>query len=343
MRKYLLPESGNFYKANLHSHSTVSDGKKSPEEMKKFYMERGYSIIAYTDHRILIGHNDLSDENFLALNGWELDVTREQEDIFTAPTCHINFIALDPDNLIQPIWDRTENIKCGNNLLYKDQVQIDESKPDYKKVYEKEKISEMMKIGRDAGFYVIWCHPTSSLEDYEDYITYEGMHAMEMFNGCGLSLGYEDYHPHIYDAMIKKGKKIFCVGADDNHNGYGEPPSRVCDSFWAFTMIKADNLEYRSITDALLKGNFYASEGPEIYDLWYEDGKAHIKCSDADRIYLTTYRRKIGRKFRENEPLTEATFTIPEDVEMFRITVVDGAGKHAHTNTYFMEDILKEK
>ena len=34
MKKYLLPETGNFYKANLHSHSTVSDGTLTPAEMK---------------------------------------------------------------------------------------------------------------------------------------------------------------------------------------------------------------------------------------------------------------------------------------------------------------------
>ena len=31
MRKYLLPENGNFYKANLHCHTTVTDGELTPE------------------------------------------------------------------------------------------------------------------------------------------------------------------------------------------------------------------------------------------------------------------------------------------------------------------------
>ena len=35
MKKYLLPQNGSFYKANLHCHSTVSDGRWSPEEIKK--------------------------------------------------------------------------------------------------------------------------------------------------------------------------------------------------------------------------------------------------------------------------------------------------------------------
>ena len=39
MRKYLLPKDGSFYKANLHCHSTFSDGKKTPAELKQMYMD----------------------------------------------------------------------------------------------------------------------------------------------------------------------------------------------------------------------------------------------------------------------------------------------------------------
>ena len=31
MKKYLLPPGGQFYKANLHCHTTCSDGNLSPE------------------------------------------------------------------------------------------------------------------------------------------------------------------------------------------------------------------------------------------------------------------------------------------------------------------------
>ena len=39
MRKYLLPENSNSYKANLHTHSNFSDGGMSPEEIKEYYVE----------------------------------------------------------------------------------------------------------------------------------------------------------------------------------------------------------------------------------------------------------------------------------------------------------------
>ena len=37
MKKYLLPNDWNFYKANLHCHSTWSDGKHTPAELKELY------------------------------------------------------------------------------------------------------------------------------------------------------------------------------------------------------------------------------------------------------------------------------------------------------------------
>ena len=39
MRKYLLPEKGQYYKACLHCHTTLSDGAMTPEEFKKRFKD----------------------------------------------------------------------------------------------------------------------------------------------------------------------------------------------------------------------------------------------------------------------------------------------------------------
>ena len=54
MKKYVFPEVGNFYKANLHCHTTFSDGVLTPEQVKELYLANGYSIVAYTDHDNLL-------------------------------------------------------------------------------------------------------------------------------------------------------------------------------------------------------------------------------------------------------------------------------------------------
>ena len=40
--KYIFGEKSSFYKANLHSRSSLSDGSLSPEELKNIYKENGY-------------------------------------------------------------------------------------------------------------------------------------------------------------------------------------------------------------------------------------------------------------------------------------------------------------
>ena len=71
MKKYLLPNEGTFYKANLHCHSNLSDGVLTPKELKDLYKANGYSVLAYTDHDIFIPHNELTDDSFVALAGFE--------------------------------------------------------------------------------------------------------------------------------------------------------------------------------------------------------------------------------------------------------------------------------
>ena len=340
MKRYLLPETGAFYKANLHCHSTLSDGSLSPEEIKKIYMEQGYSIVAYTDHDILIPHPELKEENFLPLNGIEMEVNEEKDaDFSLIKTCHMCFVALEEDNITAPCWHRSK-YRFGNAPKFEHLVKFDETQPDYERAYTPERISDMMRIGREKGFFVTYNHPTWSLENYAEYSRYENMNAMEIVNfGCVVT-GYDDYNAKAYDDMLRCGKRIYCIATDDNHNRY-EIGSRDFDSFGGFTMIKADKLEYRTITKALEEGHFYASQGPSIHALWVEDGKIHIECSEADRIILTTGIRRTDIVFAENGvPVTQADFAVRPDDGYVRITVIDARGDHADTNAYFVEELL---
>lgn len=340
MRKYLLPKEGSFYKANLHCHTTYSDGRRTPEEVKELYKKKGYSVVAFTDHDILIPHKELTDTSFLALNGFEMYFNEEGDThIRNRKCCHICFIGLEEDNDIQPCWHRTKYL-FANAVNYRDKVQYDPGLPDFERYYSSECINAAIKQGREKGFFVTYNHPSWSQETYPEYIAYEGMHAMEMMNGMSLSEGYEDYNPRVYDNLLKSGKRLFCIGADDNHNVYPDD-SRYSDSGWAFTMIKAEDLNYRTITKALENGSFYASEGPEIYELYVEDNRVHVTCSDADMIICKYGTRTAKRVICEHgDSLTEASFEIAPELGYFRIVVIDKYGKHACTNAYYPEEMV---
>lgn len=331
MKKYLIPDSGNFYKANLHCHSTVSDGKRTPQEIKTIYMAHGYSVVAFTDHDVLIPHPELASADFLPLNGFEAEVDAPgKREWATKKTCHICFIAKDPDNLVMPFYHRTAYLSA-NAVNYRGQLQYDDSQPDYVREYYHAGISDMMRRGRNAGFFVTYNHPTWSRQDYSDYMGYEGMHAMEIMNYSCCVEGYFEYNPRVYDDMLCAGKRVYAIAVDDNHGWRA-------DECGGWTMIKADRLDYKAITDALEKGHFYASWGPEIHSLWVEDDMIHITCAPAKRIVVTYQSRRSYALSGEN--LTQAAFRLRPDDGYVRITVMDSEGRCADTNGYFVADLL---
>lgn len=338
MRKYLLPHDVEGFKANLHCHSTVSDGSLTPEEVKDFYMARGYSIVAYTDHDVLIPHPELNDEHFLALNSVEYEIDDDAcENARLRKTCHFCAIALEPDNITQPCWHRTKYL-FANAKKYADAVVYDKSQPDWERIYTPEELSKMMKEVASKGFFITYNHPTWSLERYPEYMAYEGMHAFEMFNGSCLVEGTEDYNPRVYDDFLFGGKRLYCIGADDNHLSHRDGP--YCDGGLAYTVIKADKLEYRTVTRALEEGMFYASEAPVIKNLWFEDGKVVVETSPAAKIYANYGCRKVRSvNPEEGETVTRGEFPWDDSYRWIRVTVVDERGKRACTNAYFADQL----
>lgn len=338
MKKFLLPEKGNFYKANLHCHSTFSDGKWTPEELKERYMEHGYSIIAYTDHAVMFDHSYLNDENFLALMGYEAGVAMRYagKDKRGYQTCHLNYISLTPENTHVCYYGDSKGYSQKDPVKFKKEAEFYKTAEIFTTEYTPRCINEMISRGRNNGYFVTYNHPRWSMEEYPDYIEYEGMNALEVFNYSGYVYGFDDYAPDVYDEMLRAGKRIYCIAADDNHDS-----STPIDSFGGFTVIKADDLKYETVAKALADGNFYASMGPEIKALWFEDGKIHIECSEAVRIAMTTGKRSAKcRMSDDGTTFTEATFAVTPDCKYVRITVTDKNGKHALTNAYFVDELF---
>ena len=153
-------------------------------------------------------------------------------------------------------------------------------------------------------------------------------------------MGFEAYSPMAYDEILRTGNRIFCIAADDNHNGEGD--RKYHDSFGGFIVIRAEKLDYRTITRALENGDFYASMGPEIHDLYIENNEVHITCSPAKFITLHCGVRRSKRvAARDGEYLTHASFPIDFESNIyFRLGVHDENGNHANTNAYFCDTLL---
>ena len=107
-------------------------------------------------------------------------------------------------------------------------------------------------------------------------------------------------------------------------------------------MIKAEKLEYEAITDSLFSGDFYASTGPEIKELYIEDGKVKVKTSAAVSIAMSTARRNTKNKLaKRGSYISEAEFILDVSEKYFRITVNDENGGHANSRAYFVDEVLE--
>ena len=331
MKKYLIPKEGQFFKANLHCHTTFSDGNMTPQDVKDEYTAHGYSVVAFTDHDLMILHPELNDEKFIALNGFEIEAYVGEEYDPMQKCAHLCFVSLDPENKIQPFSYPNAFEKTHAALLCygKDQPRVSRE-------YTPEAINNMIRLGKTAGFFVTYNHPAWSKETTREICRYEGMNAMEIFNyGC-WEAGYPEYNAKDFDALLLDGRKIFAIATDDNHR-------RGRDTCGGWTMIKAEKLDYCTITKALENGDFYASFGPEIKELWFEDGKLHVTCSDAVRITCNhRYRRGLAAYAPKGETINEAVFAIPEEYGYVRVTVVDAQGRCADTNAYDLKELYAE-
>ena len=320
MKKYLLPQQGEFYKANLHCHSTESDGGITPQQLKEVYQQHGYSIIAYTDHRKLIDHSDLTDQSFLALKGYELDFTEElypEQPFEFKKSSHFNLIA----KSLSVNSEAVDAVFDGSN-------------------HTPESVNRMIHAANKSGFLVTYNHSRWSLANYTDYIPYEGLFAMEIYNyvSC-VWAGIYDYTPHIYEDMLRAGKRLYCIAADDNHNIVSKTDP-LFDSFGGWTMIKAENLQYDTIISAMERGDFYASHGPVINSLYVEDNTLHITCEPAAEILFCQVGRNGKRYYDEAGNLTEAEFALRPEQKYVWVSVRDIKGNWANTHAYFLDEIL---
>ncbi|MGI6255887.1 MAG: hypothetical protein ACOYJZ_09715 [Acutalibacter sp.] len=316
----LLPESG-YYKANLHCHTTLSDGHLTPEQTKAEYMAQGYSIVAFTDHRKYVHHTELDDENFLSLAALEVDLTQPREPGKDWPVLkcyHLNLVDTDPGE--------NREQKQGN-LLPEFPYDDLESLNQY--------IAKMSRM----GFLVTYNHPYWSLQDWRDYSGLKGLFAMEIYNhGCEHD-GLYGFNPQVYDEMLRTGQRLYALATDDNHDTVpiGQP---LNDSFGGFVQIAAEKLTYPAVIEALRKGRFYWSQGPELKGVSIEDGVLRVKTSPVEKIFVTLEGRDSYKAVvAPGESLTEAAFPLTGKEGWFRIQVRDSRGLFAGTNAYFVDQL----
>lgn len=170
---------GNWYKTNLHTHTTRSDGDVNLPVRVKQYRDKGYQVLVVTDHEKTNNVDGYSDANFLLLNGME-----------THPKSNA---------------DIPYHFVCIN---------IPESLSFARNVNAMERIRQV----KASGGEVIFAHPYWSGHNINDMLAVDGYIAMEVHNSYdGIYYIGKGYSSVQWDQLLNTGKIIPAVAVDDVH------------------------------------------------------------------------------------------------------------------------------
>lgn len=169
-----------FYRANLHTHTTCSDGKQTPAEAMALYRGLGYDILAITDHR-KVTQPDNVPEGLLILPGLEMDY------MLPAQAVHILGIGVD------------------------EAILADGEQP----ASPQEAVDAVNALGGCA----ILAHPAWSLNTTEFIVSLKGVTASEVWNSVS-NIPFNAMRADsssLLDTASANGQVLPMVASDDTH------------------------------------------------------------------------------------------------------------------------------
>lgn len=298
--------SGRFWRGNLHTHSTRSDGVLSPEEVCRRYRAEGYDFLALTDHFVgLFGYPivdtvPMRAEGFTTLLGAEL----HSGAMANGELWHILAVGLPAD--FAP-----------------------SDSPDFHAHRGQETAAELAERAVAAGAFVAIAHPQWSGLTLEDARAVTAAHAVEVYNhGCAAGCDRPDGFA-IADLLLAEGRKLSLIATDDAH--FSEP-----DHFGGWVMVKAEANEPEALLEALKRGDFYSSQGPELRDVRVEGDKVVVECSAVSSVVALGH--GIAAKGVHGHSMTRAEIPLVRfnNTPWVRVAVIDAAGKRAWSNPIWL-------
>ena len=300
---------GTFWRGNLHTHSTRSDGILEPAEVCRRYKAEGYDFIALTDH--FIGRYDYPltdtrayrDSDFTTILGAELHSgAMENGELW-----HILAVGL-PMDFVRP------------------------NAPDFHVRPDQETGAELAARARAEGAFVAIAHPEWSGLTTADARTIKAAHAVEVYNhGCAMGCD----RPHGFytlDQLLSEGCKLSLCATDDAH--FSEP-----DHFGGWVMVKARENSPEALLEALKAGHHYSTTGPDLIGIQWEDGHVTVQSSAVKSVIV----QGQGSAAVAVHGVSMTSTRIPLDrfgaSDWLRVTVIDSAGKRAWSNPVWKEDL----
>ena len=292
---------GRFWRGNLHTHSTRSDGHRSPEQVCAFYRESGYDFLALTDHFLECYDFPITDTRSFRASDFTTILGAE---LHTGQT------------LLGELW---HILAVGLPL-------------DFPRYLPYENGPQAAARALAAGAFVAAAHPSWYGLTEEDIQSLGAIHAVEVYNGTAADLNDKPDSWPLLDVLLMRGAHLNACATDDAHFN----PERA-DTIRGWVYVKSEALHPDSLLDALKTGAFYSSTGPQIYDMQIHAGnRLSIACSPAERIWIIGYGPKAASAYGHG--ITTAEFDLRDlsDSPYVRVAIRDRQGGRAWSNPIWL-------
>jgi hypothetical protein len=293
---------GRFWRGNLHTHSTRSDGVLAPEEVCRRYRAEGYDFLALTDHFIgsydypIVDTVPFRSDGFTTILGAEL----HSGAMANGELWHILAVGL-PADFAAP------------------------DSPDFHPKAGQETGPEIAARAAAAGAFVAIAHPQWSGLTLADARTIAAAHAVEVYNhGCAVGCDRPDGFA-IADLLLTEGRRLTVIATDDAH--FHEP-----DHFGGWVMVKAAENTPEALLAALKSGAFYSSQGPELRDVRLAGDTVVIESSAV--VSAVAMGQGTGAKAVHGHSMTRSEVPLERlnNSPWVRVAVIDAAGRRAWSN-----------
>jgi len=351
------PESENWYKGNLHTHTFWSDGDAPPEIAVAWYKDRGYDFLALSDHNILsVG------EKWIKVlekdpGGWPPTMTKSKLDEvrkrfgddwpitrMVKDTMEMALATLDrlkkrfeePGKFLmiqaEEITDRYDAKPIHVNATNLLELIPPQGGNSFLDVLQRN-IDAVNKQREETGQGMLAHvnHPNFGWGIVaENLIELRGDTFFEVYNGHpGVRNWGDDAHPgtdRMWDIVLAMRlhqglDPLFGLAVDDTHNYYKHKIGQS-NPGRGWVMVKAQALNAENIIASLEKGNFYSTTGVILEDIQIND-----------RALTIHIREKTGVPYR-----TQFIGT-PKQFDTSSKPVLNSQGEPAHITRVYSNEI----
>ena len=291
-------------KVGLHTHTTLSDGRKTPEEMAAIYKAAGYDAVAITDHWRY--HEGGAIGGLTILSGCEYNICGLNTASGVVETYHIVGVGMIREPFIP-----------GDFMTLPGNV-IDGRIRDMARI--------LVASIREAGGLAILAHPAWSVNPPEQIMGCGAFDATEIYNSTSdWGMNDRPYSGVVVDQLAAQGYCLPLLATDDTHHYDG-------DECRGAVMVEADAAEELGMAEALRRGRFYATQGPEVHMEKISADTVKLTCTPVSKISILSNQPWVCDRMARGDGLTEFIYTVKPAETYIRAEVTDAYGRVGYSN-----------